>query len=58
MTKVSALDSGSLENTFISEKLRLDYFPYYRPLFSEIVERTKNPRKPNLLVPLCRREPH
>jgi len=46
IAKVSALNSESLGNTFISKKLGLAYFPHYRPPPSEIVERAENPRKP------------
>ena len=46
IAKVSASNSESLGNTFISEKLGLAYFPHYRPPPGEIVERAENPRKP------------
>jgi len=45
IAKVSALNSESLGNIFISKKLRLAYFPYYRPPPSEIIKRAKNLRK-------------
>jgi len=38
IAKVSALNSKSLGNIFISKKLRLAYFPYYYLPLSEIVE--------------------
>jgi len=45
IAKVSALNSESLGNIFISEKLGLAYFPYYRLPPSEIIKRVKNLRK-------------
>jgi len=45
IVKVNISNSKSLGNIFISKKLGLAYFPYYRLPPSEIVKRAENPRK-------------
>ena len=58
IAKASTSNSKSLKNIFINKKLRLAYFPYYRPPPSKIVKRAKNPKKLNFLVLLYRKEPY